>query len=79
MSKADETRQVRKSSKMPLDSSGEVMLEGDVDCFGNPIPEEETTLENPGGAVVKGGYSAYQFSTVDEKAEEKEEEGSIHS
>lgn len=46
-------RQVKKSSKMPVDVTGEAILEGAEE-------EEETTLENPGAAVVKGGYSAYQ-------------------
>ena len=82
-------RQVRKSSKMPVDDAGETILEGDVDCFGNPIPEEESTLEHPEGVVVGSGYSAYQvppltrkprrrkkkgISTVEEEEEEEEEE-----
>ena len=60
-------RQVRKSSKMPVDGAGEAILEGDVDCFGNPIPEEETTLEHPEGVVVGSGYSAYQVPPLTRK------------
>ena len=60
-------RQVRKSSKMPVDGAGEAILEGDVDCFGNPIPEEESTLEHPEGVVVGSGYSAYQVPPLTRK------------
>ena len=60
-------RQVRKSSKMPVDGAGEAILEGDVDCFGTPIPEEESTLEHPEGVVVGSGYSAYQVPPLTRK------------
>ena len=60
-------RQMRKSSKMPVDGAGEAILEGDVDCFGNPIPEEESTLEHPEGVVVGSGYSAYQVPPLTRK------------
>ena len=58
-------RQVRKSSKMPVDGTGEAILEG-----------EESTLEHPEGVVVGSGYSAYQVPPLTRKPRRRKKEAS---